>query len=133
MNDPKKITRRGPKVKTPRNSPPVIPIDCAGLQPTVSLCPVGRAEFARLVSALRAKGLLEKADLGCISQAARLKARLDKAHDADDLKAIGILSSQLRGTMREIALTLQPSKNSAKPAAAGGFSQWSQYLNRKGE
>lgn len=127
MSNPKP-TRRGPKKKTALNSPATIPIDTGGLEPTVELCPIGRAEFARLVSALRAKNLLERADVGHISQTARIKARLDKAHEEDDLKAIGVLSSQLRGCMREIALTLQPSKNAARPSAAGGYSEWSKYL-----
>ncbi len=102
---------RGPKPKTPENSRPTVAI--SGLiQPVSPLKAKGKREFGRLVSVLRRRGTLDKVDVGTITEAARVKELLDAeyASNAPDVKAVGLLTNLRRGCLRELGLTLQPSR-----------------------
>ena len=78
------------------------------------------------MKSLRDRGTLERNDVGVMTEAARLAALLNELHARNDidtnLKAIGLLTSQLRGCRRELGLTTMPSRSvvtaMAKPKQA---------------
>ncbi len=118
---------RGPKPKTRKNAAPK-PKDVAGeitAAPTSPLSPVALEEFWRLVSELDWRGMLDKTDLSIVTDAARLKALLDQLHAqvVDGIPPrglvaqIGIVESQRRGRMREMALTTAPNRSVVKTIA----------------
>jgi hypothetical protein len=86
--------------------------------PPSDLAPAARAEFDRLCEVLDARGLLERADPSAIADAARVKDLLDRCHldvatnvpSLAQLKSINLLHSQRRGHLRELGLTLMPSR-----------------------
>lgn len=111
--------KRGPKVKTAANSRPgsgLIPH--GGASAPSDLTGAGQAEYDRLVGVLEAKGTLDRVDLGVVAEAARIKDLLDRSYrlagalpDRDTIKMIGLLTSQRRGLLRELGLTLIPSRS----------------------
>lgn len=89
-----------------------------------SPCPLtetAQAEYARLVGVLAAKGTLDRVDLSVIAECSRIKGLLDGAHrlaeanpGRDEIKTVGLLTSQRRGLLRELGLTVQPSRSLVK-------------------
>jgi hypothetical protein len=134
------MATRGPKTKTLLNSRkgPSGSIVHGCLDPPCDLTDDAKVEYERLLDVLRSAGTLERVDLLCVANAARVKALVDKAHKAldDDMdptrvKLLNLLTTQLRGLMRELALTLQPSRTTfrAKPPADGeAASKWTGKL-----
>lgn len=110
------MAKRGPKVRTVAGGTPGRRA-ARELEPCSDLGPEARAEFARLVEALELIGALDRVDPGVITEVARVKALLDKAHhvadvsDAATIKVVNVLTSQRRGLLRELGLTLQPSRS----------------------
>lgn len=102
---------RGPKPQTAQNGPRRITrrIQHDKLEPTSALGPEATAEFFRLCDVLGNRGSLDRVDLGTVTECARIKVRLDKAYVDDDTKIIPLLSSQRRGLLRELGLTIKPS------------------------
>lgn len=119
------MTLRGPKLRTGRNSRPGRQtIRRESLDPPCELSKAARAEYDRLVEVLAAKGTLDRVDLSCVAECARIKSLLDLAHkgteesiDWDKAKLVGLLSGQHRGRLRELGLTLQPSRSMVRTNA----------------
>lgn len=98
-----------------------------GVEPPCELSDGARAEFSRLVQVLDARGSLGRVDLAVVAEAARVKSLLDKAHEIVDvtdpatIKVVNLLTTQRRGLLRELGLTLQPSRSlvrtDARPSA----------------
>lgn len=110
--------RRGPKPRNAANSqghasaePP------AHVEPPCDLSGGALAEFRRLAGVLDSRGTLERVDLAVVAEASRIKALLDKAHGVADvtdpatIKVLNVLTTQRRGLLRELGLTLQPSRS----------------------
>jgi phage terminase small subunit len=110
---------RGPKPKTAKNKPskPTGPSLAGPPVPTCTLTPIAQTEFERLVLMLDNRNTLERVDVAVITEAARVFARLCKAYDDDDTKVINQLTTQRRGLLRELGLTLQPSRTLVKTVA----------------
>jgi hypothetical protein len=110
--------KRGPKPRNASNSGHAgRGTNAARVHPPSELTPGADAEFRRLVEVLDARGSLERVDLAVVAEAARVKALLDKAHDVADvtdpgtIKVLNVLTTQRRGLLRELGLTLQPSRS----------------------
>ena len=112
---------RGPKPRTACNARAgsVESIRRETVAAPCELSPAAQAEYERLLDALRSKGTLERVDLVCVAECARVKALLDRAHALvesnglywDNAKLIGLLSGQHRGRLRELGLTTQPCRS----------------------
>ena len=113
------MASRGKKPKTAKNSTPrLLPTDFRmEIHPASPLVDKQLAEFRRLVDVLFARGTLDLVDVAVITEAARVCARLSKAYDDDDTKVINQLTTQRRGLLRELGLTLQPSRSLVKTVA----------------
>jgi phage terminase small subunit len=118
------MSKSGPKPRTAANTANGF-IRRDAVEPPSELSAEARSEFDRLAEVLRQKGTLERVDLAVLAECARVKALLDRAyqHVADDLdpramKMIGALTSQRRGLLRELGLTLQPSRSVVKTNAS---------------
>jgi hypothetical protein len=132
------MSARGRKVSTPENSPSplVLPGPYAPISP---LTASGKREFDRLVNLLRRRGVLDRVDVGHITEAARVKEFIDAecAHGASmDTKEYARLANLRRGLLRELGLTLQPSR--AMYRVSGGLgtdsqSRWAHALAGDGE
>jgi phage terminase small subunit len=114
------MAKRGNKVRTSQNSRIAPPgsITHATLEPPSDLPAAASAEYDRLLGVLTSNGMLERVDLNCVANAARVKALLDRAHkDVEDnmdpkkVQIVALLTSQHRGLLRELSLTSQPSKS----------------------
>jgi P27 family predicted phage terminase small subunit len=128
--------KRGPKVKTAQNSLESVSglIRHRELKVPKAFPRAAKAEFRRLIQALTQVGLLDKVDLGVITECARVTGLLHAAHKliADDgmyqvtsnglktkhpaMDAISILTSQRRGLLRELGLTISPRRAQIKNA-----------------
>jgi hypothetical protein len=135
------MTRRGPKLQTANNAPGNVKgfIRHESLTPTSALTPEALAEFDRLIAVLDARGTLDRVDLAVVTNAARVKALLDRAEaDVKDnldpirLKAMTTLLAQHRGLLRELGLTLQPSRSLIRTNAQAGPGYWSRLLPTEG-
>jgi hypothetical protein len=120
------MATRGPKLRSARNARPGSPglIRHADLTPTSILSPIALAEFQRLVGVLGSKGTLDRTDLSVVTECSRIKALLDGAYeeaktkcDREQVSAIGQLTSQRRGLLRELGLTLSPSRVHVRPGS----------------
>lgn len=119
--------KRGPKLRSAQNSHDTRPgiVRHETLEPPSDLPPAARAEYNRLVGVLQAKGTLDRVDLGVIAEAARTKEWLDQSYQATagrvptlvEIAAVSKLTSQRRGLLRELGLTLQPSRSVVKTNA----------------
>jgi phage terminase small subunit len=119
---------RGPKQRTSENSRKgtvgIVRHDT--LEPPSVLSEAARVEYERLVAVLKAKGTLDRVDLVCISECARIKVLLDSAQqdaakgiDWDKAKLVAILSGQHRGRLRELGLTTQPCRSAVRANPIG--------------
>ncbi len=118
---------RGPKPKTAKKAaqkpPRTISLD--QLTPPSDLDAEANSEFVRLVRVLDNRGTLDRIDLAVLAECARIKGLLDRVHcslgrsspDLSTLKMIGLLTTQRRGLLRELGLTLQPSRSVVKTTA----------------
>jgi hypothetical protein len=108
---------RGSKVRTAANSRRSGVIRRSRLDPPSPLNDEARAEYDRLVKVLTVKGTLERVDLAVVAEAGRIKDLLDRAHAAVDIRdpgtirAVNLLTTQRRGLLRELGLSLQPSRS----------------------
>lgn len=111
------MAKRGPKPKTTGPALPPAATDPERIEPCSELTPGAAKEFRRLAEVLIALGTVGRADLAVLTEAARVKDLLDKAHrsadvlDAATIKVVNILTTQRRGLLRELGLTLQPSRS----------------------
>jgi phage terminase small subunit len=110
---------RGPKPKTARNggSRRSGRIHHETIEPTSTLGDIAKVEFWRLVEILSNRGSLDRVDLATVTECARIKERLDKAYLDDDTKIIPLMTSQRRGLLRELGLTIKPSTTLVKTVA----------------
>ncbi len=70
-----------------------------------------------------------------LTEAARVTERLDKAYRDDDTKVINQLTAQRRGLLRELGLTLHPSRSLVKTTAKSASdleSKWAGILKVSG-
>lgn len=113
------MAKRGSKTRTLLNSRqgPTGSIRHKTFKPPCALSDEGKVEYDRLIDILESVGILERVDLACVANAARVKALLDRAHkDVEDnldpkkVQLLSMLTSQHRGLLRELGLTSQPSK-----------------------
>ena len=111
------MATRGKKPKTASNSAPPIGIKFEGVLPTSILNKEASKEFSRLCTVLFLRGTLERVDIAVLTECARITARLDQAYKLDELKVINQLTTQRRGLLRELGLTLQPSRSVVKTVA----------------
>ena len=113
------MSNRGPKPQTSSNkaqSPPrAIPID--QIVPTADLHKDALVEFRRLITVLDARGSLDRIDLSLPTECARITDTLNCAHrlnavvfDSKMVSTIAQLTSQRRGLLREMGLSIQPSR-----------------------
>lgn len=114
------MAQRGRKPRTARNSSDRHSglIRRESLEPPSVLGDAAKAEYWRLVGVLDEKGTLDRVDLAVVAEAARIKAILDRAYadvelvlDRDALKTIGAMTTHRRGLLRELGLTLHPSRS----------------------
>jgi phage terminase small subunit len=119
---------RGPKVKTACNSRRGTTgiVRHATLEPPCELTPEAAKEYSRLIGVLRAKGTLDRMDLSCVAECARVAALLNAAYAGiegkptwEEAKLIGLLSGQHRGRLRELGLTTMPSRTMSRANPAG--------------
>ncbi len=89
------------------------------------------------MAALSSKGTIGRADMGILTECARVKAALDEIHDEKNtkgnIKTIGVLTSQRRGLLRELGLTLQPSRslvrgNPMHDESSDPYARWRETL-----
>ncbi len=97
-----------------------------GLDPPCKLNRAARIEYDRLLDVLKSGGVLERVDLNCVANAAKIKALLDRAHkdlgrslDPIKLGAVLKLTTQHRGLLRDLGLTSQPSRTIFRGKPAG--------------
>jgi phage terminase small subunit len=120
------MATRGPKLRTAANAgrskKGLIRRD--SFEPPSELNEVAKAEYWRLVEVLRCKGTLDRVDLGAIVEAARVKDVLDRAYaiaakglDMYAVRFVALLTTQRRGLIKELGLTLQPSRSVVKTNA----------------
>lgn len=125
---------RGPKIKTAENSSRSRKgiIRRTSEAPASTLVDVAQIEYQRLLEVLRVKGTLDRVDLAVVTEASRIKALLDRAHKASEgegepvwgtIKLIGLLTTQRRGLLRELGLTLQPSQSKVRTNAVPAESE----------
>ncbi len=117
---------RGPKLRTAANTAPgQSKLDRAGFEPTFKLDLAGRREFRRLVAAITARGLVGRVDVGHLTLCAHLSAELERILrdpvGPETIKLVTTLTSQIRGLKREMAITLQPSRNAVKTMPGAGY------------
>jgi phage terminase small subunit len=114
------MSKPGPKVKNAKNASSSLKgvIRHSRLEPTSELSEAALVEFRRLVCVLLDRGTLERVDLAVLTECARITDLLNRSHKLHDVmidpKAIGIvagLTAQRRGLLRELGLTLQPSRS----------------------
>jgi hypothetical protein len=113
------MSARGRKLRTADNTadghPGFIRRDDEG--PTSDLEGLALEEYERLRDVLHSKGTLDRVDLAVLTEAARVKVMLDEAYkvattDLDrGARLIQVLTTQRRGLLREMGLTLQPSRS----------------------
>lgn len=120
---------RGRKPKTPKNSPrrPADVIKLNDLVPTSDLTPNALDEFLRLASRLESEGRLDRVDIAVVTNCARTKALLDRAHsdlddplgklDQDKLRMATVLEGKVAMWMRALGLTVLPSRSVVKTVA----------------
>jgi phage terminase small subunit len=117
------MAARGPKIRTAGNASAAHPgvIRHETLAPPCPLSKAAQAEYDRLISLLRSKGSLDRIEIGIVAKCARFSATLDALYASDpdlvdrgSVSRAGILSSQIRGLLREIGLTVQPSRSLVK-------------------
>ena len=117
------MAKRGPKIRTAENAADGHPgvIRRNGLDAPSELDEVAETEYQRLLDVLSAKGSLDRVNLGVVAEAARIKSLLDHAHelvnilmDPKIVKMVGALTTHRRGLLRELGLTLQPSRSVAR-------------------
>jgi hypothetical protein len=110
---------RGKKLRTAANSDKAHAkvLRHGTLEPPSDLTGAARVEYDRLVGVLAAKGTLDRVDLGVVAEAARAKDWLDRSYKVDgspslqEIAAVSKLTSQRRGLLRELGLTLIPSRS----------------------
>lgn len=121
------MPRSGPKIRTSQNSRkgPVGSVQHDSLEPPCILTAEAKVEYQRLIEVLQSGGTLERVDLVCVANAARIKVLLDKAHkavgrrlSAHSVKLVNQLTAQHRGLMRELALTSLPSRTVFRATSA---------------
>jgi hypothetical protein len=106
----------GPKPKTAKNSRSK-PQAHGSVEPTSKLAAVALKEFQRLAAQLDLRGTLDRVDASVLTECARIKEMLDVAFTLNDDKMIGKLMLHRRGLLRELGLTLQPSRSVVKTTA----------------
>jgi len=111
------MATRGKKPKTLSNSAPPVGLKFEDIQPTSILNAEASAEFSRLCTVLFLRGTLERVDIAVLTECARVTARLDQAYKLDETKVINQFTTQRRGLLRELGLTLQPSRSVVKTVA----------------
>jgi len=123
------MAQRGPKPKTSRNASRRLAntLGLAMLDATSDLTPVAYVEFKRLLAVLDNRGLLERVDLGVVTEAARIKALLDRAQadvdnplhalDQDKVRMVTALNSHRLACFRALGLTQLPSRSIVKTIA----------------
>lgn len=113
------MSKRGPKPQTAKNKPPRATgrIVHISVEPTSALNEVALTEFWRLVRVLDSRGSLDRVDLATVTECARVKETLDIMYALNDLKQIPLFTSQRRGLLRELGLTIKPSTTLVKTIA----------------
>jgi hypothetical protein len=75
------------------------------------------------------RGSLDRVDLGVVTEAARVKTEIDRlyaepldgqARDSKTVGLIALLTSQRRGLLRELGMTIKPSTTMVKTTAKNG-------------
>lgn len=114
------MSRRGQKLRSAENSHPSRPgiVRHETLASPSELSPVAQAEYDRLIGVLTTKGTIDRVDLSTIAECARIKAALDALYKTDpdlagrwSIARAGTLTTQRRGLLRELGLTLLPSRS----------------------
>lgn len=94
------------------------------LEPTSTLNDNAKEEFWRLVSVLDNRGSLERIDLAVVTECARITDLLNRTHemlalgiDPKAVQLVTMLTSQRRGLLRELGMTIKPSNTLVKTTA----------------
>ena len=114
------------------------------LEPASLLTLEARVEYDRLAGVLRQKGTLDRVDLGVITEAARVKALLDRLHSQIEenlgnwrvLNRLVALTAQRHILLRSLGLTTVPSGSVVKANPIGSAhdesGQWQNKLKVSG-
>jgi hypothetical protein len=120
-------SNRGRKVKTRSNSPPTLRIPGA-VEPVGNLDEAELAEFDRLCTVLRNRGVMDRVDLAAVSTLAKLGMAIEKAWETKPFapRALGVLIGHARGIRRELGLSLQSSRvmTRTSPSDGDARAQW---------
>jgi hypothetical protein len=120
------MATRGPKLRSAKNAGRGRSglIRRESLSPPSDLTEAAQAEYGRLCDVLESRGTLDRVDLAVLAEAARIKALLDRAHavvdvsDGHSIKVVNLLTTQRRGLLRELGLTLMPSRSLVRTNAS---------------
>jgi phage terminase small subunit len=119
------MSDRGKKLKSSKNSPRGTSgiIHRESIEPPSELTPGARAEYDRLCDVLDSRGTLDRIDLAVVAECARIKDLLDQVQklcglgiDPKMISTACQLTSQRRGLLREMGLSIQPSRSVVKTA-----------------
>lgn len=143
--------KRGPKPRTAKNASQRTAgrIVHAKLEPTSALSVDGLREFQRLVAVLDNRGSLDRVDLAVVTECARVNEQIDQLYATPNLNEDGkeipglskqsiqlitMLTSQRRGLLRELGLTIKPSNTMVKTVAKSSEpgSKWGDKLKIAG-
>lgn len=123
---------RGRKLKTVENSPRGTAdlIHRDSIESPSDLSEAAQIEYRRLCDVLDSRGTFTRIDLAVVAECARIKAELDRAYklnsimfDPKIVNVIGTLTSQRRGLLREMGLSILPSRSVIKSVAKTPQSQ----------
>lgn len=121
------MSQRGPKPRMPKNAHQKPPTESSvpELVPPSDLNAGAAQEFLRLCDVLDNRGSLHRVDLAIVAECSRVKCCLDHVYadlgddspDLTTLKMISLLTTQRRGLLRELGLTIKPSTTLVKSVA----------------
>jgi phage terminase small subunit len=114
------MAKRGKKLSTAKNSLPGSSgrIHRKSIDPPSTLSPEAQIEYQRLCEVLESRGTLDRIDLAVVAECARIKDLLDRVQklcgigiDSKMISTACQLTSQRRGLLREMGLSIQPSRS----------------------
>jgi hypothetical protein len=115
------MSDRGRKLTTAKNASGTARgfIRRESLASPIDLAPDALVEYQRLCEVLRSRGTLDRLDLMTVAACASMRANLNRVQkviddlpepDMNSVRKLAMLTMQWRGLMRELGLTLQPSR-----------------------
>jgi hypothetical protein len=120
-------SKRGPKRRTVENSRSTAQgyIRHKALEPVSALEADERAEFDRLIVVLVQRGSISQVELRYVTEAARVGVMLSKVNrrppiEIEEVRAVAMLTTQLRGLYRDMGLNTLPSRTKIHGSSQNG-------------